>query len=65
MVFIGWIWLTVLGFKQSVLWGILVLIFSPVAAVFFSIKYKAWVPFAIYMIGLIMALTGMRMVVTS
>ncbi len=65
LVFVGWIWLVVLGFKKTVLWGILNLIFSPVAAIIFAIKFKAWIPFVIYSCGLIMALLSMRMVVTS
>ena len=64
LVLAGWIWLVILGFKKSALWGILNLIFSPVAAIVFSIKFKEWFPFVIYMLGLIMAAISMRLVIS-
>lgn len=51
---IGWIWLVVLGFKEGgPLWGILNLLFSPLAAIIFCfMKKTGWVPLALMLIGI-------------
>jgi len=51
---IGWIWLVVLGFKEGgALWGILNLLFSPLAAIIFCIvKKTGWIPLAIMIVGI-------------
>lgn len=48
---VSFIWLVVVAFRESVIWGFLVLIFSPISAIAFSIYhwYDAKKPFLIYL----------------
>jgi hypothetical protein len=48
--FCAYIWLVVVAFKRSALWGVLVLLFSPIAAIVFAIKNwsESKKPFLIY-----------------
>ena len=51
---IGWIWTVVLGFKESVLWGVLNILFPPVSTVVFAIKTKtALVPTLLVIFGIL------------
>ena len=51
---IGWIWTVVLGFKESVLWGVLNFLFPPFSTVAFAIKQKtALVPTLLVIFGLL------------
>jgi 4-amino-4-deoxy-L-arabinose transferase-like glycosyltransferase len=47
---VAFIWLTVVAFKRSMLWGFLVLLLSPITAVIFAVKYwqESKKPFLIY-----------------
>jgi len=51
---IGFLWLVVVGFKRSVLWGILVFLFSPLSAIVFSFMnwYEAKYAFLLHIISL-------------
>ena len=52
---IGWIWLIVVGFKVSTLWGILNIIFQPITGLIFCIMNKTgWKQFGIMILGLIL-----------
>jgi hypothetical protein len=48
--FAAFVWLTVVAFKRSPLWGVLVLLLSPIAAVVFAVKHwqESKKPFLIY-----------------
>jgi hypothetical protein len=61
--FVGWIWLVVVAFKQKPLWGILVLLLSPFAAIFFAVKHweEAKKPFLIH-IGCFVCSIGLTVV---
>ena len=52
VVLVSWVWLLVVAFKESVLWGILVFLFSPVTAIIFAILNwrEAKKPFLVYMV---------------
>jgi len=51
---IGWIWTVVLGFKESVLWGVLNFLFPPISTVVFAIKLKtALVPTLLLIFGIL------------
>jgi len=53
--FIAFIWLVIVGFQRSVLWGILVFLFSPLAALVFAIMHwlDAKKPFLLYIVSTI------------
>ena len=61
LVLIGWIWLVVLGFKEGgPLWGILNILFSPLAAIIFCfVKKTGWIPLAMMLIGIFFYGVGM------
>jgi hypothetical protein len=60
---IGWIWTVVLGFKESVLWGVLNILFPPISTVVFAITQKtAFVPTLLVIAGV---LTGAFVVYVS
>jgi hypothetical protein len=48
--FAAYVWLLVVAFKESALWGVLVLLLSPITAIVFAIKYwdRAKKPFLVY-----------------
>jgi len=48
--FAAYVWLLVVAFKESALWGVLVLLFSPITAIIFAVKYwnEAKKPFLVY-----------------
>jgi hypothetical protein len=48
--FAAWIWLVVVAFKRSPLWGVLVLLLSPVSAIVYAVKFwgEAKRPFLAY-----------------
>jgi len=48
--FAAYVWLVVVAFKESALWGVLVLLFSPITAIIFAIKNwdEAKKPFLVY-----------------
>lgn len=60
--FVGGIWLLVVAFKQSVLWGLLSL-FVPFAVFVFIFKYwdKAKQPFLVDLGGVVLVIIGMAM----
>ncbi len=64
---IGFIWLVVVGFQRSILWGILIFLFSPITAIIFSIMYwyEAKKPFLIYLISSIVFVVGAVMMVSQ
>ena len=47
---VGYLWLAIVGFKRSVLWGLLVLLLSPVTAIIFAMTnwFDARKPFLVY-----------------
>lgn len=49
---IAFIWLVIAGFKRSILWGILIFLFSPLAAIIFAITnwFDAKKPFLAYLL---------------
>lgn len=57
---IGYIWLVVVGFKRSVLWGILVLLFSPLTAIIFAAMnwFDAKKAFLLYIIPTVIILAS-------
>lgn len=63
LVLIGNIWLIVVGFKQSVPWGLLMLFFSPSQALFiFKYWQEAKRPFLVELAGCALAIVGLLMV---
>ena len=56
---IGYVWLLITAFKRSVGWGFGVLLFSPLSAIIFGLKYwyQAKKPFLVYMVPLIIAVS--------
>ena len=61
---IGFLWLVITGFKRSVVWGLLVFLFSPLTAIIFALTnwFDARKPFLIYMLSLLLAIgTGVYM----
>jgi hypothetical protein len=51
---IGWIWTIAIGFKESMMWGVLNILFPPISTVVFAIKYKtAFVPTLLVIFGLL------------
>lgn len=61
---IGFLWLVVTGFKRSVLWGLLVFLFSPLTAVIFALTnwFDARKPFVVYIVSLLLMVgTGVYM----
>jgi hypothetical protein len=54
---VGWIWLVVTAFKAGgALWGILNILFNPLAGLIFCIvKKTGWQPFIVMVIGCIIA----------
>ena len=48
----SYIWLAVVAFHRGVLWGVLILLLSPITAVIFAVKYwvEAKKPFLLYMV---------------
>ena len=60
IMFIGWIWMLVLGFKEGgALWGILIFLFSPLAALVFCIvKKTGWIPLALMIVGIVISMIG-------
>jgi hypothetical protein len=53
---IGWIWLVVMGFRYSILWGILNLLIPIVAVVFGIVHFPAAkTPLIILLVGVILA----------
>jgi hypothetical protein len=53
---VGYIWLTVVAFKRSVPWGLLVLLFSPITAIIFALTnwFDARKPFLIYIASFVL-----------
>lgn len=58
---IGWVWLVVIGFKTGgALWGILNIFFQPITGIIFCVMHKTgWLPFALMIIGNVIAIIGM------
>ena len=51
---IGWVWTIVLGFKESILWGVLNLLFPPISTIIFAIKTRsAFVPTLMVVFGVL------------
>ncbi len=50
---IGYVWLVVVGFKRSILWGILIFLLSPFSAIIFAITnwFEAKYSFLLYMLS--------------
>ena len=56
---IGWVWLIILGFKKSALWGIVVILLSWLGGLIFCIVNKeGWLQLALMTIGGILAGVG-------
>jgi type IV secretory pathway VirB10-like protein len=58
---IGFLWLVVVGFKRSVVWGVLVFLFSPISAIVFAVTnwFDARKAFLVYLVSfLLMIGTG-------
>lgn len=55
---VGYLWLTVVAFKRSVPWGLLVLLLSPITAIIFSLTnwFDARKPFLIYIAAFVLML---------
>lgn len=60
----AFIWLVITGFKRSVLWGILVFLFSPLAALIFAVTnwFDAKKPFLAYLLTSILVLVPLSMI---
>lgn len=60
---VAFIWLLIVGFKRSVVWGILIFLFSPLSALFFAVTnwYDAKKPFLAYLITSIALIVGLVM----
>ncbi len=60
LVVIGWIWLVVMGFQDSVLWGILNLLLFPILAIVFGAMHwpKTQVPLVLLIVGLVLGGAG-------
>ncbi|MFC2172842.1 hypothetical protein ACFLU6_09455 [Acidobacteriota bacterium] len=57
---VGAIWIIVLAFKHSILWGILCLIFGPCQIIFAIMNWGVCKkPFLIMVVGLILMIVGM------
>lgn len=56
VMFIGWIWLIVVAFKQAgALWGIINIFFQPITGLIFCIvKKTGWLQFGIMILGFIL-----------
>jgi hypothetical protein len=53
---VGWIWLIIVGFKVSTLWGVLNIFFQPITGLIFCIMNKTgWKQFIIMILGVIIA----------
>ena len=56
---IGWVWLIILGFKKSAVWGIVVILLSWLGGLIFCIVNKeGWLQLALMTIGGILAGVG-------
>jgi hypothetical protein len=57
---IGLFWLVIIAFQEgSILWGILIVVFSWMGGLAFCIvNKKGWLQFALLMLGLILAVIG-------
>lgn len=53
---VAFLWLAMTGFKRSALWGILVLLFSPISAVIFAMSnwFEARMPFLVYIVAFLL-----------
>lgn len=57
---IGWLWIVVNAFRESVLWGVGSLLISPVALVFAIINFGAnKIPLLLCVIGIVLLFMGM------
>jgi hypothetical protein len=67
MNFAAFIWLVITGFKRSVLWGLLVFLFSPLAAIIFAITnwFDAKKPFLAYILTTILMFVPVFMMISS
>ena len=61
----GWLWLVVKGFKKSVTWGIVIISFSFLGALFFARSYwdEAKIPLLLSSIGGFMFYVGMQSII--
>ena len=55
---VGYLWLVVVAFKRSVLWGVLVLFFSPITAIIFSLMnwFDARKAFIVYISSFVLSI---------
>jgi hypothetical protein len=60
LIFVGYIWLIITGFKVGgALWGILNIFFQPITGLIFCVVKKAgWQPFLLMVAGIILAGIG-------
>ncbi|MBL4847134.1 MAG: hypothetical protein JKY65_16560 [Planctomycetes bacterium] len=59
---IGGLWLYVEGFKESIVWGLLMLFVGPVSLVFVAMHWdKAGKPFLIHIGGIVLMVLGMML----
>ncbi|NNF00144.1 MAG: hypothetical protein HKN25_14075 [Pyrinomonadaceae bacterium] len=67
LMFIGWIWLIVSGFKTGgALWGILNIFFQPITGIIFCFVHKTgWVPLILMIIGIVIYSGGLIPIVMS
>jgi hypothetical protein len=56
---VSWIWLIIIGFKNSVVWGIINIPFQPITGLIFClVKKSGWLPFVLMIVGLILFSIG-------
>ena len=66
MAAIGWIMLLIAAFKDSVLWGLIVLFFSGIGSLIFTIvKKPGWTPMLLMIGGGILAAIGSGMAASN
>lgn len=65
--FIAFIWILVVGFQRSIVWGILIFLFWPLTPILFGIVhwYHAKKPFLLYVVTLVAMLVPLYMMLTA
>ncbi len=59
---VGWVMLLIKAFKDSVLWGLVVLFFSGIGSLIFTIvKKPGWTPILLMIVGGVLAAIGSGM----
>jgi hypothetical protein len=59
MFLVGWVWIMIMAFAESVPWGVVIFCFSPIALVFGILHWdEAKVPTILFAAGLALHLLG-------